>query len=390
MRILFISSLLLFPETRFGGSKRLFLLADELSRHHSLRVVCCDPCGEGSAFQDADNPLGGILKIDYHRTVFDKLSSPFNITAHLRDQQANVEAYIGSEHYDLLICAYPIALSFMVIPLVRRAEKTLYIEDDLSLELLRRAAREGDFVSRTFNTIRCHQARRYYRAFLPDTAGIVAISSEEAAIIRKDFPGHPVHIAGYGIDCASFPVLDIPGTKTAGFIGNYAHTPNAAAVHWFLEAVWPEVQALCPYATMVFAGPNMPASALRRIECCSAVTYLGTVDSLEDFYRRIDVFVNPIVSQRGLRTKLVEVAAYGRPIVSTALGGEGLDALALHVADDPHSFARIAVSLLNRPEGIISEAVNNRAAVESEYSIQSIATRLVSFAKEVVIANASA
>ena len=46
MNILFISTLFLFRGTRFGGSKRLYTIAKELSRKHSVYLLCLDGCKE--------------------------------------------------------------------------------------------------------------------------------------------------------------------------------------------------------------------------------------------------------------------------------------------------------------------------------------------------------
>ncbi len=61
----------------------------------------------------------------------------------------------------------------------------------------------------------------------------------------------------------------------------------------------------------------------------------------------------PILSGGGTRVKLVEAAAYGKPMVSTRIGAEGLelqDGQDFLQRDDPKAFADACVRLLQSDE----------------------------------------
>jgi glycosyltransferase involved in cell wall biosynthesis len=58
----------------------------------------------------------------------------------------------------------------------------------------------------------------------------------------------------------------------------------------------------------------------------------------------------PILSGGGTRVKIIEAAAYGKPIVSTRMGAEGIemqDGVEIFLRDDPKSFAEACIRLLN-------------------------------------------
>jgi glycosyltransferase involved in cell wall biosynthesis len=80
------------------------------------------------------------------------------------------------------------------------------------------------------------------------------------------------------------------------------------------------------------------------------VEFLGFVQDLDALYARSRVVVAPILTGGGTRVKIIEAALYGRPVVSTTLGAEGLELSAergeLVIADDGEVFAQAVVGLL--------------------------------------------
>lgn len=146
---------------------------------------------------------------------------------------------------------------------------------------------------------------------------------------------HVVTAAGYadvevlrraGIDAEWLPtwlpdvaferVAPRPGTRTAGFLGNFEFWPNrdaydALATHWresLLRAGW----------KIIVAGRH--SESLPRVE---GIEVIGSVDDVADFYEQIDVALAPIRLGGGIKVKLVEAMAFGAPLVTTQFALEG-------------------------------------------------------------------
>lgn len=66
------------------------------------------------------------------------------------------------------------------------------------------------------------------------------------------------------------------------------------------------------------------------------VELLGRVPSLDEFYRSVDLVVNPAVAGTGLKIKSVEAISYGAPLVCTACGAEGM-----RPSEDYHQFETV-------------------------------------------------
>jgi glycosyltransferase involved in cell wall biosynthesis len=80
---------------------------------------------------------------------------------------------------------------------------------------------------------------------------------------------------------------------------------------------------------------------------------LGPVENLREAYARANVVINPMVIGTGLKTKSVEALSFGRPLVTTSCGAEGLEAgagEAFLVADGAEEMARALALVLKNTE----------------------------------------
>ena len=82
------------------------------------------------------------------------------------------------------------------------------------------------------------------------------------------------------------------------------------------------------------------------------VQILGFVQDLADLYQTADLVVVPLRGGAGTRIKILEALSYGRCVVSTTVGAEGLaitSGAELVLADTPATFAAACVALLEDP-----------------------------------------
>jgi polysaccharide biosynthesis protein PslH len=134
------------------------------------------------------------------------------------------------------------------------------------------------------------------------------------------------------------------------FVGTGNYVPYERGLAWFVRKVLPRIEAQTSVVLDVVGGPpDRPVQA-------KGVRYVGTVPSVEPFYRASHGVVVPVFEGSGTRLKILEAMAYGRPVISTSLGAEGLPVVAgehFLQADDPEGFAAAAVRLAGwslRPE----------------------------------------
>lgn len=105
------------------------------------------------------------------------------------------------------------------------------------------------------------------------------------------------------------------------FIGSYfAH--NYKGLIWFIDNVLPEIDC-----ELVVVGKNM--EKLSENVKSSKVNIVGTVDSLDEYYRSADAMVMPIFMGGGMKVKTAEALMYGKVIFASteALQGYDVDSL---------------------------------------------------------------
>ena len=55
------------------------------------------------------------------------------------------------------------------------------------------------------------------------------------------------------------------------------------------------------------------------------IIYAGFLNSIDDYYKATDIFLNPVQSGGGIKTKMVEALAFGTTLVATETGAAGID-----------------------------------------------------------------
>ncbi|MFL6463666.1 MAG: glycosyltransferase [Bryobacteraceae bacterium] len=168
-----------------------------------------------------------------------------------------------------------------------------------------------------------------------------------------------------------------PGTLL--FVGNFLHSPNVEALHWFAREVFDYVLQACPTARLVVIG-NAPPSSLDYLRKHPNVQMTGFVPDVSEPFRRYAVFICPVLSGSGIRVKLLEAFASGIPTVSTTVGAEGLASTSgsiCELADSPAEFASSVVKLLNDPAYAEAMARRARRLVEERHNAREAAERLM-------------
>lgn len=126
---------------------------------------------------------------------------------------------------------------------------------------------------------------------------------------------------------------------------------NIDAAEFMAGEIWPAVRSSVPGAKLIIAGIS-PERLKNRGTYVPGIEITGFVCDLDSMYRSSRVIVTPILVGGGTRYKIIEAAAYGKPVVSTSMGAEGLDfapGKEILIRDDPASFAETCIELLADP-----------------------------------------
>lgn len=161
-------------------------------------------------------------------------------------------------------------------------------------------------------------------------------------------------------------------------VGIYSYGPNKDGADFFLDNIMPLVLKARPDAEIWMVGGD--AHHLKNFSNqLPSVRFLGFVNDLAQVYRDARVVVCPILYGSGTRVKLIEAAAWGKPIVSTTIGAEGLNMSHQEHAlfgDTPEEFAKHCLTLLTDLELCERLGTNARALAQKIYDRREIINML--------------
>lgn len=163
------------------------------------------------------------------------------------------------------------------------------------------------------------------------------------------------------------------------FVGTLSYFPNEQGILWFVNNVWPMVQnAVGGQAHLHIVGLRPPPSLL-ALGDTPGITVTGNAPSVLPHYEQAQIVIAPLHAGSGTRIKLIEAASFGRAIVTTTLGCEGLgfvDGVHAEIADDPVEFAQRVVALSRDPERRARLANAARDYAQRHFSVEKVATDL--------------
>jgi glycosyltransferase involved in cell wall biosynthesis len=203
---------------------------------------------------------------------------------------------------------------------------------------------------------------------------VVTMSPEDAERLRRFAPDLGISVSPCGVDCREFrpPASRPPREVDLVFVGNFGHPPNGDAVRFLVHDVLPRLGRPARLR-IVGRGVTPEISALARP---GAVEVTGPVADLRPHLAAGGVFVAPVRFGTGMRGKVLEALAMGRPVVTTPLGAEGLGAVSgrdLLVADGADGFAAAVRRVLDDPGLAATLGAGGRALAVSRFDWDAIA-----------------
>ncbi len=305
--------------------------------------------------------LQGQLDRLLRRDRFDVVNLEFPYLAHLRLRQSPP----GSPPPSLVLDAHEIA-------------------HDIVRQIARSDVSPG---RRLYAALNWRKLRRDERAAFRAADGIYACSVADQERLLSYVPSARTLVIPNAADVDFYQprACDPPSDgRTVLFFGLLSTFPNLDGVSFFLREIWPAIAARRPLARCKIVGRQPPASLLELAGPRIEIT--GFVEDLRPHLASAAVLVVPLRLGGGTRLKIVEGMAMGRPIVSTSLGAEGIEAVPereILIADQPLEFAAAVVRVLDDPALASRLGRAARQLAVARYSWRAAALRLERFFVEV-------
>ncbi len=238
---------------------------------------------------------------------------------------------------------------------------------------------ESSFLKRAFLKTQWQKFHRFEEEAFRRADRVVAVSEEDAQLIRSQFGQPKVDVVDNGIDRAFFE-----GAKSERdpmrilFLGALDWRPNLDAVALLLDKIFPRVRAEEPGATLALVGRHPPEGVAARVRQTPGVELHADVPDVRPFLASSGVMAVPLRIGGGSRLKILESLACGLPVISTRIGAEGLHLTpgVDYVQAEEDAMAESLVHALRNPAPMQALAEHGRAIVLETYDWAVLARKL--------------
>jgi len=250
------------------------------------------------------------------------------------------------------------------VPLVLDAQNVEY-------QLLRqRADCEPGWVRRLFLRNQVPKLRRFERNACRRSDHVIACSPDDARELSRLEPRTPISVVPNGVDVESArPAAHaVADPARLVFVGQMSWFPNRDGVQWFIAEVLPRILAVRPDAQFTLVGKTAGLNVPPQLR--AQVRLAGFVDDLQPELHNSAIYVLPLRYGSGTRLKLLEAMAFGKPIVTTQIGAQGVDLVAGQealFADDAQGFAAAVLQLIADPQLAARLGAAARAKAQARY-----------------------
>ncbi len=230
--------------------------------------------------------------------------------------------------------------------------------------------------------------RRWEPRYLERFDRCVAMSSRDRDLLLALNPRLRIDVVPNGVDTHTHrPLPPPPGNAVPRliFVGNMDYRPNVDAAVRLCNRILPLIRDRVGKVEVWIVGTN-PRPELRLLNG-NDVHVTGRVGDVQPYYQQSQVCVVPLRAGGGTRLKILEAMALGRPVVSTTIGCEGLDAVEgrhLLIADSDEEFAAKTARLLLDQALWQDLSRCARQLVEQKYDWDILAGQLMSLYDELV------
>lgn len=390
-RVLFVSPYPIYPPVH-GGALFMFATIRELSRRCEIHaIVMLDYAHERAANEEL---YKWCKTVEFHVRTADRDPHLASITPHAIHEFYKPEIEWMIQRQVLLQGIDVIQLEYTALgQYARRFDRIVcaLFEHDVYFQSI---VRSLPFMRSPLDRLKAWfeylRAIRYELNLLPECDHIQVCTQENKDYLESFLPSlRPRVSAGMraGIDAGGYAFPGGPrDPDTMLFLGSFRHMPNQVALEWFARHVLPLIVEKLPGARLLVAGSDPPPRHAFP-DPANAIEWLGFVEDIQPLFASCALFVCPIRSGSGVRVKLLEAFASGIPVVSTAVGAEGLarvDGEFCALADDPAGFASKAVDLLRDCHAAREMAARARKEVENNWDMPVITDRLVGRYRELI------
>lgn len=330
---------------------------------------------------DCDNslkPLHMFFNLVFSRKPY--IAQRFNIS----EYRARLSALLREESYDVIQMEGPYLGHYMAdIRKLSTAILSLRTHNVEHLIWKKKATNEKSPLKKGYLKNMSSRLEKFEMKVARLSDCLIPISPADEAYFKKHGCDQPMQTTPTGLSIKDYPASALPSEPSIFFIGALDWLPNQEGLLWFLDKVFSLVIKKVPELSFHVAGRNAPKQFEKRLSF-PGITYHGEVKDARKFMQTYRIMVVPLLTGSGIRIKILEGMALGRPVLTTRTGMDGIpeeNIQSVLVEDDPHIFADQLIRLLTTKEDLSQMISISRDFITQNFDTFALSTRLSQFFK---------
>jgi polysaccharide biosynthesis protein PslH len=223
-----------------------------------------------------------------------------------------------------------------------------------------------------------------YKVF-KEIKNIIFITEDDKKLSEIDrIKGTNPLVLNSGVDVSYFSQVTENNSDDLLYLGSMDWKPNEDSVIWFVQNVFNNLIKEKPSVKFYIVGKN-PSDKVKSLSSDNIIV-TGMVDDVREYINKTGIAVIPIFIGGGMRIKILELMAAGRPIISTSIGAEGINYESnknILIADNSEQFLSYINLLYQNKELRKTLITGGKQLVNNDYLWDSLILKLVNYYKSI-------
>jgi glycosyltransferase involved in cell wall biosynthesis len=248
---------------------------------------------------------------------------------------------------DLVLIIYPIMGCYLDV-LSSLPARRVVLDADPASDAAAERARWQPAWGRLIRRLDARAWRNFERRVLRSVDAAVVFTHRDRLRLAQAAGETTIVTIPFGTDFVERPQAPASDEPVVLFVGNFLHAPNSDAAMMLAGHILPLLRDRRRDVRLVLVGDHPP----RDLPESEHLVVTGPVPDLAPYFAQAAVVVAPLRLGGGMRVKVVEALAAGKPVVASPLAASGLavtDGKEIFLAETHEEFAERIVLLLDDP-----------------------------------------
>ncbi len=350
---------------RASGSLRLYSMI-KILKEHNYHITFIARNGRG---QKQYERILNFIGIEVYATDPERLKK---LGINFDAKPINIAEILTIRHYDIAILSfYEIAVQYLDIIRIYSPETKILI-DTVDIHFVREI-RMAEVMNDKTLFRKAHKTKNEELSIYRKADAIITVTDKDWEHVSGYLPGMK-HFVIPNIHEISEETIENTSRKGLIFVGNFNHPPNADAILFFINDIFPIIKKKINDVTFTIVGNNPPEEIL-KLHNNKDILVTGYVPSTTPYLQSARVSVAPLRYGAGMKGKIGEAMSHGLPVVTTSIGAEGMGIVngenAL-VADTPDEFAEQVYQLYTDDNKWIKISESGKNLIKDNYSKEKV------------------